>query len=250
MLRPSERATPLPPGASRRAAQALAALALVALGPACTAQVSYGRAPAAAPAAPPPPMAPPLPAAAPVAAPAPAAAPEPWTASDAPQADPEARRLFLVRASQPALGLAQAAAPPRVTALALAHTARGEAQGMRAEESISGATLREGERAAAAVVIAPGECATFVAQGGLGVVEVDLFLVSRRGAPAPEILAEDPTSGPIAVIGGRGACFPNRGAAPLKAELHAQVRRGAGVVLVQGYRAPAPALRPPQVPGR
>jgi hypothetical protein len=149
----------------------------------------------------------------------------------------------MARTSPPAAALSQPPAPPRVTALALANTARGEALGMRAEEPVASATLREGERAALPVRIAPGECATFLAQGGLGVVEVDLFL-TPAGAPAADVLVEDPTSGPIAVLGGRGACFPNRGATPIQAELHVQLRRGGGVVLVQGYRQPLARPRP------
>jgi hypothetical protein len=150
-----------------------------------------------------------------------------------------------------------------VTALALANTAAGEAHGMRREDAIVSAKLQEGEKATVQIRIAAGECATFIAQGGLGVVEVDLFLTAggsrerglpthvggsrERGLPthvgagSPEILAEDPMTGPFAVIGGRGVCFPNRGAGSLSAELHVQVRRGGGVVLVEGYRRP---LRP------
>jgi len=168
-------------------------------------------------------------------------APPPW-AADAPRPDPEARRLFLARAGQPpAAALAPAARLPRVTALALTNTARGEADGMRAEGGVTSAKLAEGERASVPVSIAPGECATFIAQGGLGVVELDAFLTAS-GASG-KVLAEDPSSGPIAVIGGRGACFANTGRAPLAAELHVQARRGGGPVLVQGYRrAGRPAL--------
>jgi hypothetical protein len=85
------------------------------------------------------------------------------------------------------------------------------------------------------VTLAPGECATFIAQGGLGIVEVDLFLTTGQGSQA-RILAQDPTSGPIAVLGGKGACFrnPQQGAAQL--DLSVRARRGAGLVIVRGYR--------------
>lgn len=102
--------------------------------------------------------------------------------------------------------------------------------------------IGEGERGTVAVRVEPGECAAFIAQGGLGVIEVDLFL-TRGASPSLEILAQDTETGPIAVIGGRGQCFGNRGGAPLSAELHAQVRRGGGIVLVQGYRGPLPGNR-------
>jgi hypothetical protein len=152
--------------------------------------------------------------------------------------------MFLsLRAGRTAAPLRPAERPPRVTALALANTAQGEAYGMRLEGGTRSAQLAEGEHATVAVTIAPGECATFIAQGGLGVVEVDLFLTAT--AASRQVLAEDATIGPIAVIGGRGACFSNPGPGPLAAELHVQARRGGGVVLVQDYRS---AGRPAQAP--
>lgn len=184
------------------------------------------------------------PAAPPAGAPAPV---EPPPESDAPAPDPEAARMFLARAAQGGAAGARPAEPPKVTALALANTARGEAQGMEPRGPVQGFALAEGESGAVPVRLEPGECATFIAQGGLGVIEVDLFL-TRGAGTAMGILAQDTDRGPIAVIGGRGACFPNPGSAPLLVELHAQVRRGAGVVLVQGYRraSSAPRDQPPR----
>jgi hypothetical protein len=157
-------------------------------------------------------------------------------------ADPEPARLFLADLAKPAEALAAEANPPRVTAIGLDNTARGEARGMTADRAIRSATLREGQRATTSLTVAPGECATFIAQGGLGVVEVDLFLTIASGGPA-RILAEDRRSGSIAVIGGRGECFLNRGQTPLEAELHVRLRRGSGVVIVRTYRRPA--VQPP-----
>ncbi|WP_437826836.1 hypothetical protein [Sorangium sp. So ce1153] len=181
-------------------------------------------------------------------APAPAPAPEvrnPPPPSDAPEPDPEASRLFLSRVGQQRQ---PASAPvPRVTALALENTARGEARGMTAMGDVVSLAIAEGESGAIPVRVAPGECAVFIAQGGLGVIEVDLF-VTKGAAPALQIAAQDADSGPIAVIGGRGACFSAPGNAPLAVSLHAQVRRGAGVVLVQGYRGPRPPAPPAASP--
>ncbi|WP_437923611.1 hypothetical protein WMF37_31900 [Sorangium sp. So ce291] len=181
-------------------------------------------------------------------APAPAPAPEvrnPPPPSDAPEPDPEASRLFLSRVGQQRQ---PASAPvPRVTALALENTARGEARGMTAMGDVVSLAIAEGESGAIPVRVAPGECAVFIAQGGLGVIEVDLF-VTKGAAPALEVAAQDADSGPVAVIGGRGACFSVPGNAPLAVSLHAQVRRGAGVVLVQGYRGPRPPAPPAAAP--
>lgn len=150
--------------------------------------------------------------------------------------DPEAKRLFEQRLAEPAVALGPASPLPKVTAIALSDTARGEAAGMRPLGPIAAATLAEGKRATTAVTLEPGTCATFIAQGGLGVIEVDLFLVLADKSEGTRILAEDEGAGPIAVIGGHGRCYKNPLATPLAAELHATVRRGSGVVLVRGYR--------------
>ena len=149
--------------------------------------------------------------------------------------DPEAQRLFHARMGQAAIALAAVSAPPRVTAIALDDTRRGEAPEMKSAGEIFSARLAEGQRATMAVRLAPGECATFIAQGGLGVIEVDLFLTGGEGA-SERILAEDTATGPIAVIGGRGKCFPGAPGTGTTAVLNAAVRRGAGVVLVREYR--------------
>jgi hypothetical protein len=150
-------------------------------------------------------------------------------------ADLEAARLFLAELDKPGEALGIQASPPRVTVLGLDNTARGEASGMTADQTILSATLREGQRAATSITVAPDECATFIAQGGLGVIELDLFLTTTGRGPA-RILAEDRRSGSIAVIGGRGECFLNRGQASLAADLHVRLRRGSGVVIVRAYR--------------
>lgn len=149
--------------------------------------------------------------------------------------DPRARQLFEARLSEPGMALGPTLTAPRVTATALENTARGEAPDTQPMGPVSSATLAEGQHADMPVVIGPRECTTFIAQGGLGVIEVDLFL-STGGGSGRQILAEDPRSGPIAVVGGHGRCFQNRKQTSLDAVLHVTVRRGSGVVLVRGYR--------------
>src|SRR5689334_19667031 len=106
---------------------------------------------------------------------------------------------------------------------------------MKPSGEIFSTTLAEGQRATLPVKLAAGECATFIAQGGLGVIEVDLFLTGGEGVHA-RILAEDTATGPIAVIGGHGRCVTGPAGAGIEATLHAAVRRGAGVVLVRAYK--------------
>jgi hypothetical protein len=152
------------------------------------------------------------------------------------KADPEAERLFKARLGQAAIPLVPISSPPKVTAIALDDTRRGEAPDMHPEGAVFSATLAEGQRAAMPVTLPLGECVTFIAQGGLGVMELDLFLTPGQG-DAARILAEDPASGPIAVIGGHGQCYSADAHNKItSATLHAAVRRGAGVVLVQEFR--------------
>ena len=53
--------------------------------------------------------------------------------------------------------------------------------------------------------LAPGECLTVVAHGGLGVREVDAFIL-LGSAPDGDILAQDGSGGPVAVVGGQAGC--------------------------------------------
>jgi hypothetical protein len=171
-----------------------------------------------------------------------APAPEPYRAPPRPSEresvvaaapDPAARKLLFAQLGQPAVALAEPPVTPRVTASALEDTARGEAVGMAAEGPFLGAVLAEGQRASARLSIAPGACATFVAHGGLGAIEIDMFLTSSEDASA-EVLAEDPLTGAIAVLGGDGHCLPG-GAKTAGAVLSVVMRRGSGPILVRRY---------------
>jgi hypothetical protein len=124
--------------------------------------------------------------------------------------------------------------PPRVTSLRLEDSSRDEAAGMISLGPTRTATLKQGERAAVALVLDPGACVAFVAQGGLGVIEVDLFLTTGEG-PSERVLAYDSTTGPMAAIGARGKCISVAHDGVLAATLHVRARRGSGVVLVSGY---------------
>ncbi len=147
--------------------------------------------------------------------------------------DPEALKLFQARLSRPAVPLGAAASPPIITAKALEETARGEAGDMKTLGGLASAELTEGNRAVMSVRLEAGACVTFIAQGGLGVAEVDLFLTTAGGG---RLLSEDRGNGPVAVVGGASGCVKNADSSAVPAELHATVRRGNGVVLVQGYQ--------------
>lgn len=148
--------------------------------------------------------------------------------------DPEARRFFLDHLSAPAVAPSRAA-PPGVAAIALGNTALGEAAGLTPDGPLVFAVLALGQRLTIPVALPPGRCATFVAQGGLGVIEIDLFLTAPVSGAAPTVLAAEVAPGPIAVIGGRRGCMKAPPGAPSALELHAVLRRGAGAVLVQTF---------------
>lgn len=162
--------------------------------------------------------------------------------------DPKAREAFrtsFAEGGERARDLEPASAPPKVTALALENTARGEAAGMRPDGALRSAELEKGGRASVAMRLARGRCLTVIAQGGLGAVEVDLFLTSGEGSRR-RIVAEDGRTGPIAVIGGRPGCF--RVPAEGLYELHALLRRGEGPVLVRAYEQEPAGERPSDRP--
>ncbi len=153
--------------------------------------------------------------------------------------EPEALRFFLEHLAAPAVAPAPGA-PPGVAAIALANTALGETTGLAAQGPPVFARLLPGQRLTIPVTLPPGRCATFLAQGGLGVIEIDLFLTTRVEGKVPGFLASEVASGPVAVIGGRRGCLAAPDGAPSALDLHAVVRRGEGAVLVQTFAHDTP----------
>jgi hypothetical protein len=151
---------------------------------------------------------------------------------DPPAPSPEATRLFRQSLSASPVALAAPTHPHRVLLLGLEGTARGEAAEMKTDGPAQSADLEEGQRARMPVSLRAGDCLTFIAQGGLGVVELDLFLTTGEG-DATRILAQDTREGPIAVIGGKDGCFVPR--ASIDGHLDVLLRKGKGPVLLQRY---------------
>ena len=148
--------------------------------------------------------------------------------------DPDALRFFLDNLGAPAVAPSREA-PPGVAAIALANTALGEAAGLTPQGPLVFAALSPGQRLTIPVTLPPGRCATFLAQGGLGVIEIDLFLTTPAQGTVPGFLAAEVAPGPVAVIGGRRGCMAAPAGAPSALELHAVLRRGAGNVLLQSF---------------
>ena len=126
--------------------------------------------------------------------------------------------------------------PTSLTAMAVFATGNAEARGLTPDPSFYGARLNEGERAELELTPAPA-CVTVVTHGGLGVMEVDSFVVDGA-ADSPRILAEDDRAGPAAVLGGQGACAQlSTGQTAGAPRVVVIVRRGGGPVVVGVFRS-------------
>jgi len=149
--------------------------------------------------------------------------------------DPEAESTLRKNVGESTVPL-DGAEPPKVTAMALENTARSDARGMT-KEAVRTATLVEGHRGVMPLALQTSDCVTVIAHGGIGVAEVDVFLVDPKGGEF-RILAQDDRSGPLGIVGGQRGCFVVLGEPIPAAELWVQARQGSGSVVVGVYRAP------------
>lgn len=171
---------------------------------------------------------------------------EPLAPLDAPRAvpidvapvDPGAEKFLRENLDKATIPLADGE-PPKVTSLALDASARGEARALVRDGGPRVATLAEGQRATLPLPLSSGDCVTIIAHGGLGVMEVDAFLVIP-GEGAFAVIAQDARTGPLAIVGGQGGCVLRLGADAPTAVVWVQARRGAGPVVVGVYRAQRP----------
>ncbi|MBL8741099.1 MAG: hypothetical protein JNK04_08400 [Myxococcales bacterium] len=151
--------------------------------------------------------------------------------------DPAAESFLRAHSSTAPRGFS-AESPLSLTAMAVLATGHAEARGLAPDPTFYGAQLGEGERAELVLNPVPS-CVTVVVHGGLGVMEVDAFIVD--GPPdAPRILAADDRAGPAAVVGGQGMCAP-LSVGQGSPRVVVVVRRGAGPVVMgvfRGDRAP------------
>jgi len=154
---------------------------------------------------------------------------------DKPPDDPRAFETLRDNMSADPAAIDQAP-PPDLTKAALEDTARSEARGLELVDTVHVAELDEKRRAELSLDVARGDCLTVIAHGGLGVMEVDAFLAEHKSNP-PELLAEDTSAGPIAVIGGQRGCFPFLRKTPATLDVIVQARKGSGPVVFAIYRA-------------
>lgn len=139
---------------------------------------------------------------------------------------------------QPALALSAETArskASRVLMSAFSNSALDSAFGMEPEGEVLGVELSEGERASQTLQLMPGKCMTWIAQGGLGTIEIDMVLVSAEGNAA-SIIALDEQEGPIAVLGRGMGCVRHKQSKPLPAALSVVMRKGGGLLLLRSYQ--------------
>lgn len=171
--------------------------------------------------------------------------------------DPSARPFFLESLTRPARAL-EAASADTLTAMAVLETGRVEARDASGDLLLLGARLSEGDRARVDLKPAGAECFTAIAHGGIGVMELDVFLVTGPDGD-PTIVRDDEKSGPVAVAGGGSACSVtlstcgpvcwNGDASSVAPRVEVVVRRGSGPVVVGIARKPAsPASTSPTSP--
>ncbi|HHH11422.1 MAG TPA: hypothetical protein ENK23_05040 [Sorangium sp.] len=79
-----------------------------------------------------------------------------------------------------------------------------------------------------------GRCYTAVGVG-VGITELDIQIVSNQPPIPPQVLAQDNTQGPQAVLGGGGNCFRNPLPVGGAAKLVVRATGGSGTALVQLY---------------
>ena len=127
------------------------------------------------------------------------------------------------------------AEPPALTKAALEDTARAEARGLTLVDVIHVSRVAEKGHAVLPLAVKQGDCITVIAHGGLGVMEVDAFLVEHGSSP-PNVLAQDIGAGPEAILGGQRGCFPFVAQSPPQIDVVVQARKGEGNVVFAVYR--------------
>ncbi len=116
----------------------------------------------------------------------------------------------------------------------IAERAKTEAQWMKPVGEVFGGVAKDGETVESSVFqIDLGKCYSVVAQGGLGVTEVDIQLKGAQVLPGMQpTLAVDNTTGPAASI---NPCWKNGFPVGFPATVTLVVRSGSGPVAAQVY---------------
>ncbi|NUP10453.1 MAG: hypothetical protein HOW73_30755 [Polyangiaceae bacterium] len=113
--------------------------------------------------------------------------------------------------------------------------AQQQAPGSKPVGSALAGNFQAGQCLEMQVTLNPGKCYTAVGIGAQG-QEVDVHLVPGLPSPVPlPPLAQDNSTGPMAVLGGGGNCFKNPSPFPGPAKLVLRVASGQGMAAAQLY---------------
>jgi hypothetical protein len=134
-------------------------------------------------------------------------------------------------AATPIAPLAAAAATPALTAIAAAET-----PGMQADGGSFAGQFQEGQILEQPINISPGKCYSVIGVG-IGITELDVQLVA---APAPQVppivLAQDNSTGPQAVLGGKGSgCWKNPTPIGGPGKVLMRATKGTGIAVAQVF---------------
>lgn len=124
--------------------------------------------------------------------------------------------------------------------------AKDEAPGMEADGAPLCAMVPEGQTAASAtMMLQPGYCYTFLAQGLPNVQEVDISVSVDFSAAAPAIpalaalkapIATDSTTGVMAAIGPKKDCYQWPWPLPAAVKVEVKARMGSGPIAAQAFK--------------
>ncbi len=129
--------------------------------------------------------------------------------------------------AQPADAMTASAAGPGLSLLAQQY-----APGATAVGGVAAGNFQTGQCVEVAVTLNPGKCYTAIGTGA-GPTEVDVMLTP--GIPMAPPIAQDNTSGTMAVLGGTPNCFRNPSPFPVPAKLVLKVSAGQGNAAAQLY---------------
>ncbi len=123
------------------------------------------------------------------------------------------------------------AADPLIAAMA-----QSEAPGAQPDGWTIGGSFEEGQSLSQPVNIQAGRCYTVIGASLGGVGELDLQLVAEAQGMPPMVIAQDASSGPTAVLGGKASgCWKNPMPIALPAKLVVRVTRGRGMAVARAF---------------
>jgi hypothetical protein len=127
--------------------------------------------------------------------------------------------------------MAAAAATPIITSVA-----GEEVKGMKPEGGAFAGSFTEGQTLEQPINLEPGKCYAVVGVSLPGVQELDIKIVAQPLPPlTPLVLAQDQSTGPTAVVGGRGSCFKNALPVAVTGKVILTVSKGQGISGAQVY---------------